>query len=156
MRHIYSALIIATLLSASAFTQNDDQASDRAYIHQAESDWAESAANQDCGAMERILADDFVGVGVDGTHYTKVEAVNHCKTHESNFEFNHLKKVDIRFYGDMAIAQGSEGWKLKTGKPGEFIWTDTWLKRNGTWRIVAAEDLMPAPDPFANAPLREK
>lgn len=156
MRQICNALLIATLLSSSAFTQNDVQASDRAYIRQSESDWAESVASQDCGVMERILADDFVGVGVDGVHYTKAQAVNQCKTHESNFEFNHLRKVDIRFYGDMAIAQGSEGWKLKTGKPGEFIWTDTWLKRNGTWQIVAAEDLMPVPDPFANAPLRKK
>ncbi len=155
MWQLCSALLIAVLLSPSALSQKDDRTSDRAYIHQAESDWAESAASQDCGVMERIMAEDFVGVGVDGTHYTKAQAVNHCKSHQSNFEFNHLKNVDIRFYGDMAIAQGSEGWKLKSGKPGEFVWTDTWLKRNGTWQIVAAEDLIPVPDPFANEPPRK-
>ena len=36
-----------------------------------------------------------------------------------------------------AIAQGSETWRLKSGKDGKFIWTDTWLKRNGSWQIIA-------------------
>jgi len=36
---------------------------------------------------------------------------------------------------------------MKKGKRGKFIWTDTWLKRNGNWQIVAAEDLMPVPGP---------
>ena len=25
---------------------------------------------------------------------------------------------------------------------GRFVWTDTWLQRNGRWQIVAAEDLI--------------
>ena len=45
--------------------------------------------------------------------------------------------------------QGSESWKLVSGKPGKFVWTDTWLKRNGKWQIVAAEHLMPVPSPFS-------
>jgi hypothetical protein len=24
---------------------------------------------------------------------------------------------------------------------GRFVWTDTWLRRDGRWEIVAAEDL---------------
>jgi hypothetical protein len=23
-----------------------------------------------------------------------------------------------------------------------FVWTDTWIRRNGKWQIVAAEDLI--------------
>ncbi len=25
---------------------------------------------------------------------------------------------------------------------GPFVWTDTWVRRNGKWQIVAAEDLI--------------
>jgi aminopeptidase C len=49
--------------------------------------------------------------------------------------------VKIRFYGDTAIAQGNESWQRRTGERGRFVWTDTWLRRNGRWQIVAAEDL---------------
>ena len=136
--------------------RKDERSADRAYIQQAESDWAETVASGDCKVLERILADDFVGVDVDGSHYTKADSVRQCSTHESNFAFNHLQGVEIRFYNDIAIAQGSEAWKLKTGKSGRFVWTDTWQKRTGKWQIVAAEDLLPVPSPFANAPLKKK
>jgi ketosteroid isomerase-like protein len=39
----------------------DERAGDRAYIRQAESDWAESVVANDVSVLERILADDFVG-----------------------------------------------------------------------------------------------
>jgi|SRR6185295_6829905 len=61
-----------------------------------------------------------------------------------------LGEVKIRFFGDnLAIAYGSES-RVKTSKDAKdevetLIWTDTWLKRNGRWQIIAAEDLIPAP-----------
>jgi hypothetical protein len=30
----------------------------------------------------------------------------------------------------------------RTGERGRFVWTDTWIRRNGRWQIVAAEDLI--------------
>jgi hypothetical protein len=56
--------------------------------------------------------------------------------------------VKVRFFGDTAVAQGSESWERRTGKPrlGRFVWTDTWVRRNGHWQIVAAEDLI-IPEP---------
>jgi hypothetical protein len=26
-------------------------------------------------------------------------------------------------------------------KRGSYVWTDTWVRRNGKWQVVAAEDL---------------
>jgi hypothetical protein len=71
-------------------------------------------------------------------------------TRESPKEFisNHLNEVKVRFFGDTAVAQGSESWARRTGSllRGRFVWTDTWTRRNGKWQIVAAEDLI-APEP---------
>ena len=55
---------------------------------------------------------------------------------------NQLNDVKVRFYGDTAIAQGSETWEKRDGKRGRFVWTDTWIRRYGRWQIVAAEDLI--------------
>jgi hypothetical protein len=60
---------------------------------------------------------------------------------------NHLNEIEIRFYGDAAVAQGNESWKKKDGTTGKFVWTDTWIRRGGKWQIVAAEDLVPAGTP---------
>jgi hypothetical protein len=117
--------LIFVCASGIAFTHTDDRAADRAYIENAESDWAEMAATNECSVLEHILADDFVGVDVDGSHYTKAASMHECKTQPSIFESNHLGKVEIRFFGDTAVAQGHEKWKLKNGKTGTFYWTDT-------------------------------
>jgi ketosteroid isomerase-like protein len=138
------------LLTSLAHTQSaDDHASDRAYIRQSESDWAESVVTNDVSVLERLLADDFIGVDIDGSHYSKADAIKDFRTQPSEFVSNHLNEVEIRFYGDTAVAQGNEGWKKKDGTPGKFVWTDTWIKRGGKWQIVAAEDLVPPVAPIA-------
>jgi hypothetical protein len=57
-------------------------------------------------------------------------------------------QVRVRFYGDTAIAQGDETWERRSSERGRFVWIDTWLRRNGLWQIVAAEDLI-APESAA-------
>ena len=59
-----------------------------------------------------------------------------------DFVSNRLNDVKVRFYGNTAVAQGSETWEKRSSERGRFVWTDTWLQRNGRWQIVAAEDLI--------------
>jgi ketosteroid isomerase-like protein len=138
---IISFLLFFTSLAHVQTT--DSHAGDRAYIKQAESDWAESTVTNDVGVLERILADDFVGVDIDGSHYTKAGAIKDYRAPSSEFVSNHLNEIEIRFYGDAAVAHGNESWKKKDGTTGKFVWTDTWIRRGGKWQIVAAEDLVP-------------
>jgi len=118
----------------------DKHSADRSYIAQAESDWAEMTVTNDASVLERILADDFVGVATEGgKHYSKADAIAETKT-PTDYVSNHLSEVKIRFYGNTAVAQGSEFWQKKDGKTGKFVWTDTWVKRHKRWQIVAAQD----------------
>jgi len=91
--------------------------------------------------VKRILADDFIGVDPDGQQYRKAEMLADTAKGPQSFASNKINDVVVRFYGNMAIAQGSETWTRKNGEKGRWVWTDTWLKRNGAWQIVAAEDL---------------
>lgn len=111
------------------------------FICDAERMWAESVATGDSGAVEKILADDFVGVDPKGKRYHKMEMVADTATAPNFFKSNQIGSVLVRFYGDMAVAHGSETWTRKNGKMGRWVWTDTWLKRDGRWQIIAAEDL---------------
>jgi ketosteroid isomerase-like protein len=141
-----SSLLVALLLLAMSLAlaqSTDGHASERVYIREAESDWAESVVTNDVSVLERILADDLVAVDIDGSHYSKTDAIKDFRKHSSDFVSNHLNEVEIRFYGDAAVAQGNESWKKKDGTTGKFVWTDTWIRRGGKWQIVAAEDLVP-------------
>jgi len=73
--------------------------------------------------------------------YDKAKMISETREGQKFFASNHLNEVKIRFYGDTAVAQGSESWERRTGERGRFVWTDTWIHRNGRWEIVAAEDL---------------
>jgi ketosteroid isomerase-like protein len=118
------------------------------YIKESESQWAESVANGDASLVERILADDFLGVDPDGNLYDKAKMVADTREAPKEFISNHLNDVKVRFFGDTAVAQGNESWVRRTVTPlnGRFVWTDTWLRRNGKWEIVASEDLI-VPEP---------
>lgn len=112
------------------------------YIIESERQWAESVATGDTSAIERFTADDFVGVDEQGKLYEKAKMIADTRTAPKYFVSNHLNEMKVRFYGDTALAQGSESWQKRTGERGRFLWTDTWLRRNGRWQIVAAQDLV--------------
>jgi len=118
-----------------------DQKADELYIRDSERQWAESVASGDASVVERILANDFIGVDPHGRLYDKAKMISETREGQKFFASNHLNEVKIRFYGDTAVAQGSESWERRTGERGRFVWTDTWIHRNGRWEIVAAEDL---------------
>jgi ketosteroid isomerase-like protein len=144
---------LGTLVTASflccalgACSRGYDQKEAERYIRESESAWAESVASGDGSVVQRILADDFIGVDPKGRLYDKATMISETADGPKYFASNHLNEVKIRFYGDMAIAQGNESWERKIGERGRFVWTDTWLRRDGRWQIVAAEDLI-APEP---------
>ena len=128
------AAIILFLAIFAGKAQDAEQGKAERYIQQSEAQWAEAASK----------ADDFVGVAPDGNFYDKVtEITNTRNDHGTITVSNHVNKIKVRFYGDTAVAQGSETWEVRKPAPkrGSYVWTDTWVKRNGKWQIVAAEDL---------------
>jgi hypothetical protein len=51
----------------------------------------------------------------------------------------------VRFFGDsLALVYGSEHYvgkdKSQPNAKVFQVWTDTWLKRGGTWQIIASQD----------------
>jgi uncharacterized protein (TIGR02246 family) len=114
------------------------------YIKESEKQWAESVASGDTSVIQRILADDFIGVDPDGNQYKKQQMVDDTRNAPKYFLSNHLNNVIVRFYGNTAVAQGDETWVRRSGEPStaRFVWTDTWVYRNNQWQIVAAEDLV--------------
>ena len=133
----------ACLLACACAREQDYREAER-YIIESERAWAESVATGDSSVVERILADDFVGVDPKGRVYDKSKMVSDTREAPKYFVSNHANEIKVRFYGEAAVAQGDETWERRTGDPlrGRFVWTDTWVKRNGKWQIVAAEDLI--------------
>jgi len=110
-----------------------------------ERQWAEEACTHSV-IVQTILADDFQGTSPDGKRYSQPEAVTKAKTSKAEARECRLNDAKVRFFGDhMALVYGSESSirKARDGKEHtrSLVWTDTWLKRNGKWQIVAAQDM---------------
>jgi ketosteroid isomerase-like protein len=138
------SIVVLTVLMFVSWAQQADQAKVERYIKESESQWAEAAVKGDTATVERVLADDFVGVAPDGSLYDKGREIVDTREDKGNTISNHTNGIKVRFFGDTAVAQGSETWERRSGEPkrGSYVWTDTWVRRNNNWQIVAAEDLM--------------
>ena len=141
-RMLLRTLAILAILCLCDCSRQKDQKKTERYILESEGQWAESVATGDTSAIERILADDFIGVDPKGRLYTKQKMIDETRNAPKSFLSNRLNDVKVRFFGNTVIAQGSETWEKRSGERGRFVWTDTWLQRNGRWEIVAAEDLI--------------
>jgi hypothetical protein len=135
--------VIAAVASAAAqqgkWAAADDPTAK--YIINKERQWAESACTH--SSVAEFLAEDFQGTAPDGKRYDKAQALeNDSSLSERDCRLDDAK---VRVFGEhIALAFGSERGvrKPKVGK--EFmrclVWTDTWLKRENKWQIVAAQD----------------
>jgi len=106
--------------------------------------WGESNCSPQPGLKE-VFADEFQGTAPDGTRYGKVQAM---ETDLKNLDRQcQLGEVKIQFFSEtVAIAYGNESSIRKDKDGKEFlhclVWTDTWLKRDGKWQIIAAQDMI--------------
>jgi ketosteroid isomerase-like protein len=116
------------------------------YIKLSEQQWAEASMKRDTTTVERILADDFVGLDPVGSFFRKAEELASVSKNEGDYVSAKGNDVEVRIYGDAAVARGSESWQRRNGERGRYVWTDTWIRRNGKWQIVAAVDVK-APEP---------
>lgn len=137
----------AALLLALAYAQQshwaaaDDQAAK--YIIDMERQWAEGVC-VDNGVIAGLLADDFQGTSTNGAHKTKADELKDEKSARTARDCG-LDEAKVHFFGDsIALVYGREH---AVGKDKDQpnakvcqVWTDTWLKRNGKWQIVAAHD----------------
>lgn len=133
---------LAAAATPSTALSKHDRAADERAINTGERAWGHAYVTGDVAAVGRLLAENFRGVDPHGTFYDKLQVVKDVQAvpHGTSDE---VGMVEVRFYGDTAIAQAHE---FEVGpaperKAGEHVFTDTWVKIGGHWRIVAAEDV---------------
>lgn len=142
-----AALFFAAFTALTALTQQSHWASpgDKTaqYIVDMERKWAEGVC-VDNGVVAGLLAEDFQGTSSKNTRFTKADELKDEKAPRTARDCG-LDTAKVRFFGDnLAIVYGSEHavGKDKSQPNARVcqIWTDTWLKREGKWQIIASQD----------------
>jgi hypothetical protein len=143
MRYLIGAVAITLVLyplqaAAGAFSQRDAEI----LISESEAAWVAAEVSGDPSVAKRILADDYVGVFPDGSIGHKADAVAFFVP-ANRSPSARLDYVHVRFFGDVATAQGQETDLRPKGAPlpsGRLIFTDVFVLRKGRWQIVNSED----------------
>jgi hypothetical protein len=144
---VFAVAIAATLLLVTAYAQQSHWSSaddlTAKYIIEMERKWAEGEC-VDNGVVAGLLADDFQGTSTKGARFTKADELKDEKGPRTAHDCG-LDEAKVRFFGDrLAVVYGSEDYVGKDkSQPNAKVcqvWTDTWLKRSGTWQIIASQD----------------
>ena len=134
--------LVLILLAAPFSVHAQDAASE---VQKLERRWLDAYEKLDDKAMDLIVADDFMITFPDGTMQNKAQVIASLKpqTRPSPSTTKFLTEgVQARVYGDTVILTGvviSEWFREgKSAGKSAMRYTDTYVKRNGKWQVVAS------------------
>ena len=138
-----AAMLLLVLAHAqqSHWASPDD--STAKYIIDMERKWAEGVC-VDNGVVAGLLADDFQGTSTKGARFTKTDEQKDEKASHTAHDCG-IDEAKVHFFGDgVDVVYGREHAVGKDATQPSTkvcqIWTDTWLKRDGKWQIIASHD----------------
>ncbi len=111
-------------------------------ITRIEHDWGAAFLTKDVATIERIEAPQWMFTGPAGELQTKAQNSDDLKSGAYVCTANHLDHLDVRVYGDTAVAFGLETEKSTykgEDSSGQYRFTDVFVKINGTWLAVASQ-----------------
>ena len=105
-------------------------------------DWAKARIKGDSSYTRRLEAENCTVVWPDGSIVNKREDLK-SMTGDIGFTEFQIDDLQVRLYGDTGIVVGQGTIKTHEGKQnllgGKFVWTDTFIKQNGEWKVVASQ-----------------
>lgn len=147
-----SALAILALATASLvlgqgakLTSQPDKVVEA--IEQMDRQWIiEAYSSKDLKDFDRIVADDFLITGANGRILNKTQKRANVAADYTEFAPDAVFKIDeqsakVRVFGSTAISTGFiiENYMYKDTKINSRVYfTNTYLKRNGRWQVVAS------------------
>ena len=145
MKRIFA--IAWVVFSVAAIASGQEQAAIRdqrsiveQVIRKLDNERIQPQIHADTAALERINADDFIGVGPSGTVRTKPQVISDFTSGDLKFQSLTTDDVRVRVYGDAAVETGRstmDGQDKGKAVPHDTRFTRVWVKQHGRWRLVA-------------------
>ncbi len=134
IRTVAVLTLLTVVGGTNVSTERRDVDADRQAILALEQLWLNA---NDAPTLDRLLADDFKHPVVTGQFLTKEEHIRWMVAHpppatrKARFE-----QLDVRIFGDVAIAGGVVVTEGLTPAPFRTIFTDVFVRRNGRWQSM--------------------
>jgi ketosteroid isomerase-like protein len=129
-------LFSVSLAAGQSATSVEDQ------IKKNEQDWAQATIKSGAAAVDQYEADDIITTDPGGRVTDKAHDKTDLSSGDLKFHSMELSDVRVSVYGDTAVATGTNtlnGNYKGQDISGKYRFTDTWVKRNGKWQVVATQ-----------------
>ena len=145
MRQTLVITVVIFLAAAIASGQEQGERRDQSRvveqaIRKLDNERIQAQIHADAAALERIYADDFIGVGPSGTVRTKPQVISDFTSGDLRFQSITTDDVQVRVYGNAAVETGlstMNGQDKGKTVPRDTRFTRVWIKQQGHWRLVA-------------------
>ena len=167
MKHLLALALCVTVLSPIALSQTKArktaprakaEVTTGARLEQTlmnlEREWVEGLVRRDLAALDRIMANDIVGVGPRGEVWNKAQLIADIKSGDYTIESANVSDMSVRVYGTTAIVTGRYSDKSKyKGKDASVSarFVDVYVKRAGRWQAVSSQETAIVPPEITTA-----
>jgi ketosteroid isomerase-like protein len=107
-----------------------------------ELDWRQAQLSNNVSEVDRLLADDYLGISANGILETKADELSRRRSGSLHITQLDLSDIKVRIYGDTAVVTSKADLVGKNGDrdiSGRFRYTRVYSNRMGQWRIVSFE-----------------
>jgi len=135
---------MTALLLALALVAQTQDADTRALLR-LEDGWASALVKRDTVTFKRLLAEGFVYTENDQV-MDRAAVLDFVSRGSDTVENAHNEEMQVHRYGSVTAVV--TGWLVVQGRGANgsfnrrYRFTDTWVKRNNSWQIVAAQDYL--------------
>ncbi len=146
MKRLMIVLAFTVAASALAWAQGGVEQSIKALTEQV----TQAALKGDAATFDKLLADDYVTIGIQGASLTKAELLENFKSGKVKFEAIDVSDMKVRVYGDTALVNYTANVKGHFGATdisGQWRVVRVWVKRKGQWQSVSFQATLIAQQP---------
>jgi ketosteroid isomerase-like protein len=113
-------------------------------VKEMEEKWEASIPTHDFATIGGFVASDFVGISSQGKFVNKSSVLAEYKKDKDTYKSAKNEKLNVKSFGPNITVVTGRAREKGTGKDGKafdrtFLFTDTWMLRNGQWQCVASQ-----------------
>jgi ketosteroid isomerase-like protein len=139
---LFLAFILVSGFTPRAYAAFPHHDGNHKEIEGLELDWRHAQLTNDISTVDRLLADDYLGISANGTLETKADELAKRRSGSLHITVLDLSDIKVRIYGDTAVVTSKAelvGKNADRDISGRYRYTRVYSNRAGQWRIVSFE-----------------
>jgi ketosteroid isomerase-like protein len=137
---LLSLVAVVSLLTGCVSPESEIKSNPATALAQLDQERIQAQIGADAAALDRLYAEDFIGIGPSGIMRTKAQVIADFTLGSLRFESITTEDVRWRIYGNTAVETGRStmiGQDRGKAVPRDNRFTRVWVARRGRWHLVA-------------------